>query len=358
MADIKKIRNYLPYLIAWKLKHKNEANLQIDFYCDNVTDYICFKKILGLSPQIRVVVKDRKLQKALESLGVITIIYPSYPDVVIMCRHSTWRYPLQNIIKIGMRHGPYHFKDFIKAKSYNEFDLFLFTSPTEAIQAQYLGIKNGVGVGFPKLDDAFDGSITSEQLNKLRHELGFKSDKPTIIFSATWSKSNYSAILKWYDKLDLISENYNILVTVHEWTPESIKSELKNNHKIHYIEDKNILPYLMIADLMVGDISSIIAEFTALDKPVITYRIPIGGRISSEIVDMLDEITYRVDTFEEMYKTIEKVIDGEDIHQVKRKFYNDKMFGELDGKASLRAKEEIDRTINKLISKSSWGKPY
>ena len=335
----------------WKLKHKKYSKPIIDFYCDNITDFICFNKIYQLYPQIRIIAKNKQVQRELKNYGAKALVYPSYPDLVIMCRHSTWRYPLRNITKIGMRHGPYHFKDFIKAKYYNEFDLFFFTSPTEALQAQKLGIKNGVGIGFPKLDDAFDGSITSDHLNELRDDLGLKLEKPTIIFSATWSKSNYSAILKWYDKLDIIAGKYNILVTVHEWTPESIKTDLSNKTQIHYIKDKNILPYLMLSDLLVGDISSIIAEFLALDKPVITFKIPVGGRISSEIVEMLDEITYRVDTFEEMQDVIENALASEDIHQDKRNFYNNKMFGILDGKAHIRAKKLIDRCLQENIRK-------
>lgn len=316
----------------------------VDFYCDNITDYICFKKILPHYPQIRIVAKNKKVQAELSHYKIEALVYPSYPDLVIMCRHSTWRYPLRSIIKIGMRHGPYHFKDFIKADSYNEFTKYLFTSPTEAKQAQELGITTGEGVGFPKLDDAFDGSISQIHLDKLKKSLNLEISKATIIFSATWSKKDYSAILKWYDKLDLLAKQYNILVTVHEWTPEYIKENLRKNKNINFVTDREILPYLMLADIMVGDISSIIAEFTALNKPVITFKVPVGGRISAEIVEMLDEISYRVDSIEEVERVIGEILTTKsDIHQARRAFYNFRMFGELDGKANLRAKEVIDK---------------
>jgi hypothetical protein len=117
------------------------------------------------------VAKNKEVQAELKNYHLKSIVYPSYPDMVIMCRHSAWRYPLKNIRKIGMRHGPYHFKDFIKTGYYNEFDKYIFTSPTEAKQAQELGITNGAGVGFPKLDDAFDGTITNGDLDNLREIL-------------------------------------------------------------------------------------------------------------------------------------------------------------------------------------------
>ncbi len=347
--NFKKVR-YLPiYWLLWNSNKKSSNNKVVDFYCDNLTDYICFKKILKKFPKIRLIAKNQDLQKKLSKLGIESKLYPSYPDVVIMCRHSTWRYPLKRIKKIGMRHGPYHFKDFIKSDYYNEFDLFMFTSPTEARQAMERGINNGVGVGFPKLDDAFDGTISQENLDSLIDKLKLMRDKATIIFSATWSKSNYSAIDKWYDKLGDLADKYNVLVTVHEWTPDKIKETIKNTPGIKYIEDKEILPYLMISDLMIGDISSIIAEFMALNKKVITFKIPVGGRISQEIVQMLEETSYRVENYSQMCATIEYALSHDDVYRDKRAYYNERMFGKLDGKAHARAIKEI----NKILGQSN-----
>ena len=348
MSNVKKLFRFLPYWLGWSLQHKKRKTPLIDFYCDNVTDFICFKKVLTHFPEMRVIAKNPAVQAELKSYNIDALLYPSYPDVVIMCRHSAWRYPLPQITKIGMRHGPYHFKDFIKAEYYNEFDHFFFTSPDEASQAEALGIRHGAGPGFPKLDDAFDGTITNSQLEDLKKKIGINSHLPTVIFSATWSEDNYSAILKWYQKVSLLTKEYNVLVTVHEWTPQTIKDELSKNEDIYYLEDKEVLPYLILADVMIGDTSSIIAEFTALDKPVITFRIPAEKRISREIVQMLDEITFRVDSFEEMKVTLKQIFTNkQDIHKVKRVYYNEIMFGKLDGKASLRIRDEIKRIVTK-----------
>lgn len=341
--NISKYVIYYPYLIAWSVKKFFNKKKTIDFYCGNIVDYICIKKVLQHYPEMRVVAKNRAIQKNLESYGVSSVLYPTYPDIVVMCRHSARKYPGEKIIKIGLRHGPYHFKDFINAKYYNEFNSYLFTSPIEVEQAKKLGINNGEGVGYPKLDDAFDGSIKEHDLVALKEKIGIDNSKSTIIFTATWNKTNYSAVNKWSSRLDELTDKYNIIVTVHEWTTPEVKREIKNNKNIYYIEDKEILTYLMIADLLVGDISSIIAEFSALDKPMITFNIKEGKRTTPEIIEMLDKMTYRVDTFNQLKAVIPQALADKGLkHSKERKHFNNIMFGNLDGKANLRVKQVID----------------
>ncbi len=344
--NISRYINFVPYLFAWHTKKLLNNQKQADFYCGNIVDYFCFKKVLQHYPKMRVVAKNKKVRDKLKEHGVKSILYPTFPDTVVMCRHSARKYPLKQIKKIGLRHGPYHFKNFINPRYYNEFDSYLFTSEFEAKEAKEIGITNGQGPGYPKIDDAFDGTISESILNKLKKDLGIDSNLPTIIFSATWNKTNYSAINKWYDKINTLVGKYNILVTVHDWTTQDIKDKLKHTKGIHYIEDKEILKYLMISDLMIGDISSIIAEFSALDKAIITFRIEVGKRTTKQIIEMLDNMTYRVDSFEELEALIDIALaDNGEKHRLQRQKYNEIMFGQLDGKANLRVKTIIDNFI-------------
>ncbi len=340
---------YYPYLLAWYSSKLFKKKKNVDFYCGNIVDYICIKKVIEHFPEMRIVAKNRKIKKSLSEYGVKSIVYPTYPDIVVMCRHSARKFPLKSIAKIGLRHGPYHFKNFINSKYYNEFDNYLFTSEYENQIAKKLGINNGLGVGYPKIDDAFDGTIKDSELEKLKSELKIDKRKATLIFTATWNKTTYSAVNLWYNRLDELKDKYNILVTVHDWTTSDVKSRIKETSGITFIEDKEVLPYLMIADILIGDISSIIAEFCALDKAMITFRVEEGKRISQEITDMLESMTYRVDSFEELIPVIEEAIQDKGAkHRKQRKINNEKIFGTLDGKAHLRAKEVIDKYIQRL----------
>jgi hypothetical protein len=333
--------SYLPYKLTWSVWKLLNKHNQVDFLCGGYVDYICFRNIHKLMPNIRIVSRSNKTKKELASYGIKSTLYPTYPDTVIMARHLARKYPVGKIVKIGMRHGAYHFKDFIAAENYNAFDVFMLTSSQEVKVAESKGITSGVAVGFPKIDPIFNGEITMDYLDLLKTKLKLNNAKKTILFTATWDKKGYSAVDKWYLRVEELALEYNVLVTVHHWLSAKYKKHLASNNSIRFIEDKDILPYLMLADVMVADISSIIAEFCALDKPIITFKLPVTKRFTQEIINMLGEISYRIDSFDELDVALKKALAQPKYHSHQRAYYNQIMFDELDGKASARAADLI-----------------
>jgi len=336
----------IPYSIAWRLAISHNYSFPVVFYCTDYLDYVIFEPIKKHLPDITIAAKNRSIQKELSDKGISSILLPVYPKVVIMARHALHKFPSKKVIKIGMRHGAFNFKKFIKASQYNKFNLFLFTSQKELKDAEEFGIKCGASVGFPKIDELHNNSITQEQITKVKEELDIANEKPTLFFSATWNNSNLSAIEHWYKKLDLLTDNYNVLVTTHHFMDEKFVSAIKQTDKIHFIEDQNINKYLMIADILIGDTSSIIAEFCSLDKPIVTFKVPLKGRLNPEIVKMLDEISFRINSFEELRKVLPEALINQTLHSEKRKKYNSIMFDNLDGNAGKRAAAEISKCIN------------
>ncbi|MCD6112400.1 MAG: CDP-glycerol glycerophosphotransferase family protein [Bacteroidales bacterium] len=335
---------YFPYRFIWKAKNFFKKENDIAFYCGDYLDYLIFKPVLKYLPEIKIISKNKKVKKELEKHNIKSKLWPCFPKSLIMVRHDIHMFPEKNIKKIGMRHGVYHFKNFISSKKYNYFDKFLFTSSTELKQAEKLGIKNGANVGFPKIDPLFNGEINSQTIKKLKNKI-FPNTKPIIIFSATWDKSGMSAIEKWYKKLDLISDDYNIIVTLHPWISNKYKLSIANNKNIFFIKDKNILPYLAVSDLMVGDTSSIIAEFCSLNKPIITFKINQAKRLSDEIITMLDEISIRVENFNECVDAIKYSLKNNTEKSNMRIKWNNIMLDNLDGNAAKRAAKEIKNTF-------------
>lgn len=334
-----------PYQLVWNLRKfffKKDAG-QIDFLCGNIVDYICFKNIHQLMPEVRIVARNSRVKAELEKYGIEAVLYPTFPQVIIMARHLTRKYPHPKIIKIGMTHGAYNFKKLISPKYYNAFDLYLFTSETKLKEAQEAGIHSGAAVGYSKLDRAFSGK--NIDLNAYQKKLNLDKSRKTIIFSSTWDKKGYSAIDMWYKDIGKLTAKYNVLVTLHPWVTKEKMERIKNTPGVKYIEDKDILPYLMLSDVMVGDTSSILGEFCALDKPLITFEIPLVGRMTEETRKMLTDISFRVKSFEKLENILPQALANPELHQEKRAKYNNIMFDQLDGKASERAVKKIKKII-------------
>ena len=103
----------------------------------------------------------------------------------------------------------------------------------------------------------------------------------------------------------------------------------------------------MIADLLVGDYSSIIGEFCAFDKPIITFKVPDSDRTIPEIQQLLKNISIQVDNFEELKTAIIESLKNPDEKSEQRKEANKILFYKLDGQAGKRAADEIKRLLKK-----------
>lgn len=332
-----------PYTLIWKILKLFKKNKEIIFYCDDELDYICFKNDLKYLPEVKIIAKNKKVQNDLLKYNIHSEIYPAFPDVLIMARHSLHKFPAKDIYKIGVRHGVYHFKNFIAAEKFNRFDVYFMTSKTEVEEAKQHGIKTAASCSFPKNDDLFDEECIVE-FNKFRKTF---DEKEILLFSATWDKSGVSAVEKWYDKLDLLKDKYNILVTLHPWISEEYINKIKSYKNVYFIDEKDINRYLYISDYLVGDTSSIIGEYCCLKKPIITFRVPVKGRLVQNIVDMLEDMTYRIDNFDEIEKVIESIkSEGDKKLNIYDKYINimyDMPLGEMGKKRAEMIKELIDK---------------
>lgn len=319
-------------------------------YCTDPIDYLVLEPVLKYLPSIPIIVKNRKTAEFIKEKGKDYKRYPSFPKAVIMSRHATHKFPEDKVIKIGFRHGAYHFKAFSKAQYYNAFDIYFVTSQKEVKLAEEMGITSTEAIGFPKLDPAFNNTYCEGRLKSFRKNANIHQNKKTVIFTATWDRSGMSAIEKWIDILPKLRHQYNILVTVHPWTSRKYVGRLCHLEGIFFIEGPEVLPYLMISDVMVGDISSIIAEFCALDKPIVTFKVDGGKRMLQEITQLLQDISIRIENAGQLDDAIEACLRNpmEKSHQ--RQNANRIMFDRLDGQAASRAVMKLKEWIPHLCA--------
>jgi CDP-glycerol glycerophosphotransferase (TagB/SpsB family) len=334
------------YKPLWSLQQKLQKTKDVAFYAADPLDYEMFLPILKhLDMDVIFIAKNAKTCSYFQQNNIPYIKYPFFPKAVIMGRHAAFKFPASRIVKIGFDHGLYQFKRWTKAKYYNQFDAYFVSSESQVESAKKLGITSVHAIGYPKLDKAFDGSIVKNDLSELREKLNLDPHKKTVIFTSTWDVGGLSALTKWIDRVHALTDTYNVLLTAHPWTKKHLLQKLKAVSGATFLPEADVTTYLMLADVFIGDYNSLIGEFCALDKPIITFRTPVSNRSVAAVRQMIAEISYQVDDFDDLPKAIEHCCKQPNEKSAERNQANKLLFKALDGKAGIRAADKIKEMI-------------
>lgn len=159
------------------------------------------------------------------------------------------------------------------------FDLYLTQGPYFTNRFKELAQKHQnfevIETGWPKLD-VF--STDKDKYGKEKEALLEKFHTDTIIlYAPTFSPSLTSApYLRKEIKNLALKTGYLVCVKFHDlMDPKWIDAYQKLGQEIPNIlivKEKNISKWLLIADLLISDTSSVIYEFLLLDKPVVSFR--------------------------------------------------------------------------------------
>ncbi len=159
------------------------------------------------------------------------------------------------------------------------FDLYLTQGPYFTERFKKLAQKHQnfgvIETGWPKLD-VF--STDNDKYNPEKRALleAYRTDK-IILYAPTFSPSLTSApYLLEEIKILAVKTEYLICIKFHDlMDPIWMDAYKKLAHEIPnilIIKENNISKWLLIADVLVSDTSSVIYEFLLLDKPVISFH--------------------------------------------------------------------------------------
>lgn len=196
------------------------------------------------------------------------------------------------------------------------FDLYCTHGPATTSRFNELANKHGffdvVETGWPKLDYLFTTSamIIKESLHA--------QDKKIILYAPTFSPALTSGPAL-FDEIKRLSEqkNYHWLVKFHpkmatQWL-EQYKTLIKENVQI--IETSSINELLQTADIMVSDTSSVIGEFSLLNKATVSLnnKEPGDYLVNIQTADQLEQaIELALNPSEQLKKAIKAYAD--DLH--------------------------------------------
>lgn len=334
------------YQLFWHASKALSATLPLAFYAPEEIDFIGFRSVAKHLPPLCYITQNKDVKAAVQKHGLKTKPLFSFPEVLITSRHAMHRFPTSKIVSIGMRHGPYHFKRMTRAANYNRFDLYLFSSQADLAAAEENGVKVGKAIGFPALDAAFDGSITSDDLQALSAKYQLHPDKPSLLFTATWDKVNMSAIDRWLPHLLHLADRYNLMVTLHPWVSPAYWQALAAMPCVRMVAPLDLIKSVILADVCIGDQSSVLAYCSALDKPMITFALPPAARSLPEIDDLIKSFSISIESYHDLEAAIQDCLKSPaELHQA-RMDANTLMFDALDGQAGLRAANAIKELLN------------
>jgi hypothetical protein len=208
-----------------------------------------------------------------------------------------------------------------------------------------------IDVGFSKLDPIFNGDACGSDLNNL----SLDPDKKTIIYAPTFYPSSLERFPKNFPE-DF--QEFNIIIKPHYFSQskEKYSGQQKllegwskyDNVYLARVDDYSLVPFMVVADLLISDTSSAIIEFSALDKPVIwcnflklrwTYRGIFSYRFKKRMDQDYQEyskVAVRADSYKMLKCNVTEQTLNPKALSNQRLTYAEKMVGALDGKASQR----------------------
>ena len=225
--------------------------------------------------------------------------------------------------------------------------------------------------GYIKLDSLFNKN--SNYYKEKEESLGLNKSKKTILYAPTFYPSSL-------EKLGLslgdITSGYNLIIKPHMWTYYidsfggiSLKGQRKLIFKlidqfdhIRLLEpaEYNVTPYFKISDLLLTDASSTIYEMIALSKPVVVnqfYHLKLSHRIfqkrlykrrlDKEMNDEVEKFCFLANNVKQLPLAIENALNQNNKNTTSIEEYQKKMLYKLDGSASIRARDEILKRINR-----------
>jgi hypothetical protein len=205
----------------------------------------------------------------------------------------------------------YHPKQF-----YENYDLYFVTGKLNEEKVMMaidkFGLQNKITVfkaGYPKLDKLLRGEMLSR--NETLHKFGLNPLQKTILYAPSWEDGlsmrefgiDMVRTLLQDKTLNVIVKPHPCLLVSHEDSNYEFYTgginwcerfrEFSNNSNFVFIDSYIIDELLVIADIMVSDISSVSLEFLVLNKQVIYLDCPAFEKTFKIVYKDFNDISYK-----------------------------------------------------------------
>jgi hypothetical protein len=139
-----------------------------------------------------------------------------------------------------------------------------------------VGAEQLIPVGFPKTDRLLDGSLDRRAIQR---SLGFDGTRPVLLYAPTGAHDNSLETIG-EELLARLSgqDRYDVLVKPHDHPKKAIDwfarlAPLEGEH-LRVAREPDVIGLMLASDLLISDASSVAAEYTLLDRPIVFLDVP------------------------------------------------------------------------------------
>lgn len=304
--------------------------------------------------------RNRKLLKTISSTIVI-----AYDKPLERLENCGWKGEF-----IYIEHGLSPMKYYTYRYAFFQRAALLFY-PGEVFQRKMEAVNpafdRGLLGGYPKIDELVHMRINRDALCQ---QYSLNPEKPVILFAPSWGgKKNPDAGIH---NARYLSGLENILIV-----PHSADYPLVKKYGAIQPEEGNINQFLHLADVVVSDVSSVLAEASILNKPVVQLILPhypgcfpevekrsSGTWVSAEIIAKEQQTDRSVRPFkipfidedwimghtvrpEELKPAIQDALEHPEKHWEARRFWAEQSCWKADGHSCQRISHMIDHFLSK-----------
>lgn len=198
--------------------------------------------------------------------------------------------------------------------------------------------------GMSKLDSLFS-PINKESFCIQR---GIDPHEKIILWAPTFNME-LSGIPVIWKQIRKLTQFGQVLIKLHGTTDQFFKRELENLAQttpgLFYITEQDSTPFMKVSDLMITDVSSVMFEYTALDKPIVLVDNP---HQSDYVNYNLNDVEYfwrdigpRVSSAQDLIIAVQEQLSQPNLFQAQRHRCFQGMFAASDGGNSSRIAQVV-----------------
>ena len=142
---------------------------------------------------------------------------------------------------------------------------------SEITASCYAFKKNFLRTGYPRNDILFEKNNIND-IQKIKEKLSLPLDKKVIMYAPTWRRRNYFDIhMDLEDMKKTLGDDYILLLRIHPFAYAGFDESILNDFIYNFSTYESIEELYLISDVVITDYSSVMFDYTILNRPILFY---------------------------------------------------------------------------------------